>query len=61
MDDFDEKTGSNDKIWKIITALAVVLFVVAIVFVIIFGLRVQSNNKIKDQEISANLKARIAR
>ncbi len=57
MDDFDEKTGSNDKIWKIITALAVVLFVVAIVFVIIFGLRVQSNNKIKDQEISANLKA----
>lgn len=57
MDDFDEKTGSDGKIWKIITGLMGILFMVAIVLTVVFGLRVQSNNKIKDQEISSNLKA----
>ncbi|MEI7690117.1 MAG: hypothetical protein WCI63_00575 [bacterium] len=55
MDDLEENSNNNDKIWKIITGLVAVLFVASVVFTIIFGVRVKNNNKVKDKEIQDNL------
>jgi len=55
MDDLEENSSNNDMIWKIITGLVAVLFVVSVVFTIIFGVRVKNNNKVKDKEIQDNL------